>query len=361
MRASIRVWSIGAPRASSVGAPAACAAAFLACLLVPFAGPSAQEAPQTFDDVLGHRIEWSLPPARIISLSPNLTEILFAIGCDSRVVGVTRFCDYPREVEALPDVGGIVDPSLEALLALDPDLVLATRGNPLELMESLIKLHIPVYALETTGDLAQILNVIREIGAVTGHLPEAEALARSLEEKRSAVVGETSRIEIDLRPRVYYGELEGALWTAGPGSFIHNLIEDAGGRNVAGRAPAPWCALSLEAIVGEDPQVYLGVYAGADDPGDSLQLAAAPGVAAVEVRQFLKGHPVWRGTSLGRDPRIFLVAEDRLLRPGPRTFDVLGELARFLHPGVWGADSGAAIAPDGGCAPARASGSQHGG
>jgi iron complex transport system substrate-binding protein len=361
MEASIRVRYVSAPAASFAGAPIIFVAAVLACLLTPFAGPSAQDARRTFDDVLGHRVEWSTPPARIISLSPNLTEILFAIGCDSSVVGVTRFCDYPREVEALPDVGGIVDPSLEAVLALNPDLVLATRGNPLELMESLIKLGIPVYALETTGDLAQILNVIREIGEVTGHPREAEALARNLEEKRSAVVAKTSGIEIDLRPRVYYGELEGALWTAGPGSFIHNLIEDAGGRNVAGRAPAPWCALSLEAIVAEDPQVYLGVYAGAGDPGDSQRLAAAPGVAAAEVRQFLKGHPVWRGTSLGRDPRIFLVEEDRLLRPGPRTFDVLGELARFLHPGAWEVDSGAAIAPDGGRAPARASGSRHGG
>ncbi len=291
------------------------------------ASPAGDPGSSAFEDVLGNRLAWSRPPARIVSLSPNLTEMLFAIDCSARVVGVTRFCDVPAEADALPEVGGIVDPSLEAIVALAPDLVLATRGNSLEFLASLKDLGIPVYAVDTSGDLNNIPRVIRELGAVTGHPAQADSLAGYLESRRAKVIARFAGLASAQRPRVYYGELEGALWTAGPGSFLHNLIEDAGGRNVAGHAPAPWCALSMEAVAAEDPQVYLGpCRSGADEE---------------RVRRILSTHPVWRAASLGRDPRLFLVDENRLLRPGPRTFDVLEEFAAFLHP-----DSAATAHPE---------------
>jgi iron complex transport system substrate-binding protein len=292
----------------------------------------AQPVPHEFRDDLGHRYAPVAPPRRIISLSPNLTEILFAMDCDSlEIAGVTRFCDYPPEARLLPQVGGIVDPSLEAVLLLKPDLVLATRGNPLEFMESLIALGIPVYALDDRGDLASIPRIVARLRPLLRCEREAFALERALDGRLEAVRALTAPLEGGARPRVYFGELEGAHWTAGPGSHIDGLITVAGGTNIAARSPAAWCPLSVEEIVSRDPQVYFGTFAGADTPEQR---------AAAEERtlRFLREDEVWRRTALGRDPRVFLVQEDRVLRPGPRVFDVLEEFARFLHPELFGGE-----------------------
>lgn len=283
-------------------------------------------AADPFVDDLGRRCALARAPRRIVSLSPSLTEVLFAMACDSlRIVGATRFCDYPPEARLVARVGGIVDPSLEAILQLDPDLVVATRGNPLEFMESLIGLGVPVFALDDRGDLGSIPRLAERLGRLLDCAAEAGALRRGLDERLESVRARTSVLEEATRPRVYFGELEGALWTAGPGSHIDGLISAAGGVNVAAGAPAAWCPLSLEAIVLADPQVYFGTFPGDDSPSRRAEAEAA-------ARAFLSRHSAWRGTMLGRDPRIFLVQEDRVLRPGPRVYDVLEEFARFLHP-----------------------------
>jgi iron complex transport system substrate-binding protein len=165
-----------------VGVLSARVAASVALLVVlgaiPAAGEGGGYSLHVFRDDLGKTVTWELPPRRIVSLSPNLTEILFAIGADSTcVVGVTRFCDYPPAATRIARVGGIVDPSLEAIVALHPDLVLATRGNPLEFIESLRRLKIPVYALEDRGGLTQVFEVVRNVGRVTGRIGRAITLA----------------------------------------------------------------------------------------------------------------------------------------------------------------------------------------
>lgn len=330
---------VGVLRTPRRAARAACVALLALLALLPFAdGIAAAHAPPHLDgsrkadawreavDDLGHRYEFASPPRRVVSLSPNLTEILFAIACDSlEIAGVTRFCDHPPAARAVAQVGGIVDPSLEAVLLCEPDLVLATRGNPLEFMGSLIDLGVPVYAVEGQGDLEYIPRLAGRIGRLVGCAEEAERLERDLTGKLRAVEEVLAGLPPEARPRVYFGEIEGALWTAGPGSHVDGLIRAAGGANVAAGAPSAWCPLSLEAIVTGDPQVYFGTFAGEDTP----ERRAA---ALAKVRAFLEGHEAWRQTSLGRSPRLFLVQEDRILRPGPRVFDVLVEFARFLHP-----------------------------
>jgi iron complex transport system substrate-binding protein len=294
------------------------------------AGPDGP--PRTFTDALGQSLSWATPPQRIVSLSPNLTEILFAIGADSTgVVGVTRFCDHPAAATRIARVGGIVDPSLEAIVALHPDLVVATRGNPLEFIESLRRLRIPVYALEDRGGLSQIFRMLREVGAVTGRWAQGDSLARAMEARVDAVRRRTAGLPVAGRPRVYFGELEGALWTAGPGTYIDDLIAAAGGRNVASIASSAWSALALEAIVMRDPEVYLGTFAGADTPERRSE-------AEARATHLLRTREGWSGTQLGLRPRVFMVHEDRLQRPGPRVIEVLEAFARFLHPGLGGTE-----------------------
>jgi iron complex transport system substrate-binding protein len=281
-----------------------------------------------FTDALGHTVAWSKPPERIVSLSPNLTEILFAIGCDARVVaGVTSYCNYPPQVVALPRVGGVADPSLEAVVRLQPDLVLATRGNALEFMESLTRLDIPVFAVEARGGLEQILVLILQIGAVTGRPEGAMHLADSLRLCLENVRARTAPLPADQRPRVYMGELDGAHWAAGPDSYIQGVIDAAGGENVGAVAPADWSPLSLEVIIARRPEVWLGAY-GPASGGEEAAVRAR----ALEI---LRTHEGWRDTPLGRAPRLLLIDEDRLQRPGPRVFGIVEELARFLHPELW--------------------------
>lgn len=294
----------------------------VACVISLVAGPQARA--EKFVDPLGHIVEWQDPPRRIASLSPSLTEILFAIGFDaSTIVGRTRFCDYPPAALAIPQLGGIVDPSIESILVTWPDLVLVTRGNPVELMESCVRLELPLYAIETRGDLERVFATIEEVGAVTGRPEDARRVADELRLRLAAVEEKTRNLPADMRPRVFHGELGDPHWTAGPGSFVDAMITAAGGTNVAAKAPADWSALSLEAIVAEDPQVYLGCFG-----PEGIEPARR---TALEILR----DPQWRGTSLGREPRLFLVDEDRISRPGPRVIDVLEEFARYLHPDLW--------------------------
>ncbi len=330
----LRAWAWAAAVAASAAVTPSLATPAAAGARAPQA--SAAAAPErTFTDALGHLVRWRVPPSRIVSLSPNLTEILFAIGCGpGEVAGVTSYCNFPPQVAALPRVGGVADPSLEAVHALAPDLVLATRGNPVEFMESLARLDIPVYAVEARGGLGRILALIVEIGEVTGRRERAALLADSLRLRLERVRAQAGGLPPESRPRVYMGELEGSRWAAGPGSYIQDMIEAAGGENVASSAPADWCPLSLEAIVARRPQVWLGAYgptSGGDEP-----------VVRARALEIFRTHEGWRDTPLARDPRMLLIDEDRLQRPGPRVFEVLEELARFLHPELWPPEEGGA-------------------
>lgn len=283
---------------------------------------------QRIRDCLGHEVVWKEPPHRIISLSPNLTEILAAIGAADALVGVTRFCDYPPYIQSIPRVGGILDPNLEAMSQLEPDLVLTTRGVPLETMATISDLGLPLYALDSRGGLEVIRDNILEIGVVTGWAIEAAQLADSLWTILDNVHQTTSGLASEQRPRVYYGELGGAHWTTGPGTFIHDLIWAAGGRNVTADAPSGWIPVSLEALVQSDPQVYLGTY---DEERET------PDQARERVHRELQTLPGWRDTSLGQQatPRVWLVEVDQLQRPGPRIIPVTVAFSKFLHPDLW--------------------------
>jgi cobalamin transport system substrate-binding protein len=284
---------------------------------------------ETFTDVLGQKVSWESRPQRIVSLSPSLTEILFAIGCEPDVVvGITRFCNYPPITETIPLIGGIVDPSLEAILMAKPDLVLATRGNPLEFLHSLRSLSIPVYGIEANGDLELIINVVREVGRVTGRPGAADSLAVALEKRMKAVATRTENLLPEHRLRVYFGELDGAHWTPGPGSYVHSLLEVAGCVNVGAVATAPWSPLSLEVIIEQDPQVLIGTYTDADKEA-----------ATKRALKMIEAQGIWTQTSLGRSGQVIMIDADRILRPGPRVFDVLEEVTRTLYPVLWQAET----------------------
>jgi iron complex transport system substrate-binding protein len=208
----------------------------------------------TFSDAVGRKVEVPARPARIVSLAPNLTEILFALGLEKEVAGVTLFCDWPREALDKPKVGGFINPSLEAILALDPDLVLATAdGNRAEDVDRLAALGLAVFVIDTRS-VAEIIDSILVIGRLTGTGDRARELADRIA-GRLRLVAESLRDRPALPVFVALGR--NPLITAAAGTFVDELVTLAGGRNVVDSPTVKYPAFSLEQLVAADPAVIV--------------------------------------------------------------------------------------------------------
>jgi len=272
-------------------------------------------APRTFVDDAGRKIFLADPPSRIVSLAPSVTEMLFAVGAGEQVVGVTSFCDYPPEAQAKPKVGGAF-PNLEVVLSLKPTLVVAPRDfiRP-DMVAKLDQLKIALFILDA-GSLEDVLRHIRTIGRILGRSEKADAVAADLRRRVTEIKARTAGAA---RPRVFYVLNSDPLMTAGPGSFIHQLIELAGGANVAAGAPVSYPRLSLEEVVKQDPQVIL--FPVGDDEGIPDQ----------EQQRWLR----WTTLSAVKQNRFVRIPSVLLDRPGPRVVDGLELLARQLHPDLF--------------------------
>lgn len=281
----------------------------------------APKAGQVITDDLGRSFPRpARPPERIVSMAPNITEILFALGLGGRVAGVTRFCDYPPEAQRLPRIGGLVDPNVEIVRSLDPDLVVAFRGNPLRLVDRIRKLGLPVFVLDIGRSLDDLAPLITKIGRVTAAEPRAEELSAGLRSRLAAV--DAALAGAARRPKVFvllYGQ---GLWTCGGESYVNDLIGRAGGTNVASALPKKWALYKRERIIRDDPDVvFILARSAADFAAGRDRLAAMPGIGAV---------------SAVRTGRIYEIDENAASRFGPRLVDVLDRMAELLHPDRFG-------------------------
>lgn len=254
-------------------------------------------------------------PERIISIAPSNTEILFAIGAGDQVVGIDSFSDYPEEALDLPRVGGVTDPDFELMASLQPDLAVSIGGTD-QIVAKLRELGVPVLVLqpETMTDL---YDTIRRAGQVTGHVDGAEHVVRDMQARVADITAKTAGLSDDERPGVFYVMWADPLMTAGPGSFIHELITLAGGRNIAADAPSAFPEFSHEQVVSRNPDVIL-----------------VPGPWQAEEADRIKGgdYPGWTGLRAVTDDRVHVVTENHVTRPGPRLIEGLEEFARLFHP-----------------------------
>ncbi len=271
-------------------------------------------------DALGDTLHAGPYPKRIVSLSPSITEMLFALGVSpERITGITRYCDFPPEVRARPTVGGIVDPSLEQLLAQEPDLVLVTRGNPLPAISRMRELGLATFALEDRGGIEDVRLLMRRILDATGSDdPEkAWSMLDRFDSALSRYGAWSGSLDEKDRPRVYYADPENPEWTAGPGSHIDDLIRLAGGVNIV-QEGGSWPRFSAERLLMLQPDVLL--------------LSLPDGGDRDELIRFVQGRPGWKSLSAVREGRICWVEAGCLLRPGPRSTIALEMLAVCLHP-----------------------------
>jgi len=253
-------------------------------------------------------------------MAPNITEILFALGLGGRVAGATRFCDWPEEAKAIPRIGGLVDPNVEVVRSLDPDLVIAFRGNPLRLVERIRKLDLPVFVLDIGRRLDDLFPLIERIGRITRTEDRAAALAGALRGRLQSA--DEALREIPSRPSVFvllYGQ---GLWTCGGESYVDDLIARAGGLNVAAAMPKKWVLYKREAIIEDDPDViFILARSTADFAAGRDRLVKMPGLSSV------------KAVKAGR---IFEIDENAASRFGPRLVDVLVRMAALVHPERFG-------------------------
>lgn len=252
--------------------------------------------------------------ARVVSLAPSITEQVFALGAEDRLVAVSSYCDHPPEAAALPRAGSYLKPSVETILAFQPDVVLGvpTPGNQAA-VDQLRRLGIEVVVV-SEDTLKDTWQAIRTVGAWVGRRAEAESLVEHLKEELRAVRDAAKR-----RPqrRVLFVVGHDPLVVAGGGLFVDELIELVGGENVGARGRGHWPRLSLEAVVAAEPEVIVDGAMGNEAEADPRVLAdwwaSYSSVPAV------------------RDGRVRAQRSDALLRPGPRIGEAARELFALVH------------------------------
>ena len=266
----------------------------------------------TARDMTGRELTLAAPPKRIVSLVPSVTEIVYALGAERLLVGVTDFCDFPPEARTQPKVGGMVAPSLEAIVALKPDLVIATtEGTREDTVTQLSRLKVPVY-LVAAHQVADVTSLITRLGELTGSASSAGPLVTRLEQRIEAVKRAVGPLA---RPRVLYVLWPEPLIVPGRGALVTELIHIAGGQSLTADDSDAWPRYSLEAAVARSPEVILLANHGA-------------GTGAVEVEK-------WRRLAslpAVRSGRLLSVNGDLMHRYGPRFVDGLEQLARAIHP-----------------------------
>ena len=290
------------------------AAGVLVLVMAVSLAASAQN--ETVIDDTGVPFSLSGPPRRIVSLAPNITEILFALGLDKEIVGVTRYCDYPEAAKRKKKIGGLVDPNLEMIKSLSPDLVIAFRGNPLRTVERLKKLGLPVFVLNIGNDLGSLFPLVEKIGRVTRRDEEAAALASRLKDRLDTVRDRLSAVTA--RPRVFIALHGTGLWTCGRESYLNDLIASSKARNVTGGISRNWLHYSLEELVRDDPEVII------------ILARSIPEFEKARDR-FLKDTRL-RKVAAVRTGRVRFLDENVASRFGPRLADALEETARNIHP-----------------------------
>jgi iron complex transport system substrate-binding protein len=264
------------------------------------------------------------PVRRIVSLAPNLTETLFALGLGDRVVGVTDFCDYPPEAAAREHIGGPVAPNLEKISRLRPDLVLATRsgGNRLATVQSLETLGLAVFATDPHS-VDEVIASTERIAEISGVPDQGRLLADTLRRRLNAVAERISGSKMTPVLLVVWPD---PLITVGRNTFIADALRRAGAENVI-RTAQDWPNASLEEVARRQPQ-YL-VFASDHSEESNRQIAE------------LSARSGWRNLQAVRHGRVIVLSES-VARPAPRLVDEIERLARALHPERFALEAGGA-------------------
>jgi iron complex transport system substrate-binding protein len=282
------------------------------CLLIVLSGAESACCGE-FIDSLGRRITLDGPPQRIVALAPSITETLYYLGLGDRVVGVTRFSYYPPEAILKPNVGSYVDVNVEKILTLSPDLVIGTMdGNEADKVYLLEEAGIPVFIINPRN-VRQAVETVATVGHVCGISEKGAALSLQLSKRVNDIIG---KIRGRKKPLVFLQINLKPIMTVNRNTYIHDLIELAGGENIAKDEPITYPRISLEEVIRRKAEVIIII---------SMERDGQFEEAKVEWQR-------WTTIPAVRNGRVHLVNPDIIDQPSPRVVEGLEALARLLHP-----------------------------
>lgn len=270
------------------------------------------------DDV-GRTVILPRPAERVVSLTPANTEIVFALGAGEKLVGVTTYCNYPEEAQEKEKIGNIIEVDLEAVVRLQPDLVLAGSLTPPEVVEKIEKLGYPVFVCDAKT-IAQVIEDVKKVALLLGMDREGKALSETMERGVEDIVNAISALSQKERPKVFHLIWHDPLWTAGKDTFIHEFIALAGGENVVSDLTG-YVTLDLEELLRRDPDIITVV---STHGGENLPY------------NFVLSDERLKSLKALQHGRVFAVDGDMVSRPGPRVVDALKTFAQIIHPEVFG-------------------------
>jgi iron complex transport system substrate-binding protein len=252
------------------------------------------------------------PPARVVSLSPSTTEAIAALGALPVLVGRSRYCDYPPEVVALPEVGGYVDPNLEAIVALRPELVVGARGPAGRRIDDTLRARGVDTYFPPTESIADVFAMVSGLAEKLGRTSDGERVVARVQAHLAAIDAAVKSLE---HPRVLLLFGIQPIVAAGPKGFGDEILRRAGGMNAVAQGDA-YPQLDIEAVAGLDPDVIVDA-AVAEEHGAQRISKSAGG---------------WSRIRAVREDKVIALADEVVLRPGPRVDEGVATLARALHP-----------------------------
>jgi len=279
------------------------------------ARPSADGFPVTIVDAQGIDVTVATRPVRIVSTSPTVTEMLFALGAGDRVVAVTEQCDYPPETAELPRVGGFWTPSVEKVLGVNPDLVIGQRGNPPDFVNVVRKSGVPVFTIDPKT-MDEIFVSIRELARLIGDEEAGRDLIGEMQARLAAVKERVESVPERERKTAFMVLQVTPLWTAGSGTFLDDAIRAAGGRNVAHEVSG-WRAFATESLLAADPDFIIA----STMEGDPERM-----------RKEITSNAVLKRLTAVKEGRVLLLEADPLMRAGPKIVEAVETVARAFYP-----------------------------
>lgn len=277
----------------------------------------AQDYPVNYTDALDREVVIEEEVEKIITLAPSMTEVVYALGLEDKLVAVSSACDYPEEALEKDDVGRIDEPDIEKIVALEPDLVLAESVTDDESVERLSELGIKIIGFNPES-INDTIDMIEDVAYLTSAEEAGDEVTSRMEsdyQNLKELVSE--KLENNERKRVFYEIWSDPLYTAGEGTFIDSLIHDAGGYNIGREAEGSWPTYSLESLIDADPEVYVS---SAHSTPEGLTL------------EKLRERETFREISAFKNDRLYLVDQDLVNRPSPRIIDGYREFIQAIFP-----------------------------
>ncbi len=290
--------------------------------------PQPETWPRTFPSAKGPDIVLQRPPLSIVTLQPNIAEMLARIGAASHISGVDRYTDYPPNMTRKPQIGDILNPDYEQILSINPDLIITSRGTPAEVFDKLRGFGFQVLGVDPHS-LNDVFSCMKTFGRMIGTEDHVDEIVGKMQQ-RATEIADSARAAAKKagRPRTVFVLSMDPLFVAGEGSFIASLIADAGGLHViSATTPTgeqmPWLQVSRETIVAAAPEVlvFASRHASQPDPESAERLLAR-----------LRDDPAWAGLPAVADGRVYTIDDDLITIPGPRLLLGFDRLIRCLQP-----------------------------